>query len=224
MGMARDRVHQLQRDRVERMAVEGSHGIPHGSVRETALALRPPVEGILQERMADVCEVGPNLMRPPRQQFDLHLRDARTMSPHHEATVGSSNPLLGGERCRDARREALPILVVAAMSGEAFEGRLPRASKTERDISFVDAALLKRKREFMVGGVALGDDHDPAGVLVETMDDAGPQHTTDADLWHPRAQGVGEGVVGIPSSRMDDQTRWLVEYEDVFILKEHIER
>src|SRR5271169_3609345 len=74
--------------------------------------------------------------------------------------------------------------------------------------------------------LGLGDDHQPAGVLVEAMDDAGPSHAADAGKAGAamRDQRVDEGAVGVSRGGMDDEAGGLVDDEQICILKTNIER
>ena len=50
----------------------------------------------------------------------------------------------------------------------------------ERDVLFLDFAIVKLPRQLLMGGVVLGDDHHARRPLVEPVHDAGPQLAADA--------------------------------------------
>src|SRR5216683_6213014 len=78
----------------------------------------------------------------------------------------------------------------------------------------------------MVRDLGLGDDHQPARILVEAMHD--PRPSDPADAGQTRAamaeQGVDESTVRVSRGGMDDHAGRLVDDDQMCILEAHIER
>ena len=57
------------------------------------------------------------------------------------------------------------------------------------------------------------------GVLIDAVDDAGAQDSVDAGQALPSGveQAVDQGVVPMPSCRMDDQTLGLVDHQEILV-------
>src|SRR5271169_4445058 len=74
--------------------------------------------------------------------------------------------------------------------------------------------------------LGLGDDHQPAGVLVEAMDDARPSHAADTGKAGAAMgdQRIDEGAVGVSRRGMNDEAGGLVDDDQMCILKTNIER
>ncbi len=70
--------------------------------------------------------------------------------------------------------------------------------------------------------VGFGDDHDAGSVAVEAVDDAGAALATDAGqvVAAMGEQRVHQGAVLVAGSGVDDETRGLVEHQNVFVLVE----
>ena len=78
--------------------------------------------------------------------------------------------------------------------------------------------------ERTVGAVVLGDHHQPGGVLVEAVDDAGAPHPTDAGKALPAMgdQRVDERAGAVSRGGMDDETARLVDDDDVVVLVDDV--
>src|SRR6516225_3925229 len=77
-----------------------------------------------------------------------------------------------------------------------------------------------------MGGPRLGDNHKPAGVLVETMDDTGPANPADPGEAHATVadQRVDECSVRISWRWVDNHACRLVDDNQMCILEADIER
>ena len=77
-----------------------------------------------------------------------------------------------------------------------------------------------------MGGLGLGDDHQTARVLVETMDDTGPANPADpGEVRTAMAdQGVDERAVRVPRRRVNNQPRGLINDDQMCILKADVQR
>ena len=96
----------------------------------------------------------------------------------------------------------------------------------DRQITPVDRVGGKLLGETFVRDVGLGDDQQTRRILVDPMDDSRPRHAAD-----PRQaatavvqQGVDQRAVGISGGRMDDQSRRLVDDQQMFVLEHDPQR
>ncbi|MEA2713160.1 MAG: hypothetical protein QOK27_1121 [Gemmatimonadales bacterium] len=70
-----------------------------------------------------------------------------------------------------------------------------------------------------MGQIGLGHQHEPRGVPVQPMDDAGPPLGPSSQRGAARDQGVDEGVIPMPGSRVNNQAGRLVDDGKVFVLE-----
>ncbi len=77
-----------------------------------------------------------------------------------------------------------------------------------------------------MGLVGLGDHQEAGGVLVDAVDDAGPD-----DPANPRKlaaavveQGVDQGAIEVPCGGMNNQSGWFVDHDQVFVFEHDAER
>ena len=77
-----------------------------------------------------------------------------------------------------------------------------------------------------MGAVVLGDHHQPGGVLVEPVHDAGPPHAADAReaVAAMGDQRIDQGPVPWPAAGMNHQVARLVDDDHVVVLVDDIER
>jgi hypothetical protein len=101
-----------------------------------------------------------------------------------------------------------------------------RQTPHECGIGTVDPAQGKVARQRVMGGLGLGDDHQTARVLVETMDDTGPANPADSGKASAAMtnQGVDECAVRVSRRRVNNQPRGLVDDDQMCILKADIQR
>jgi len=96
---------------------------------------------------------------------------------------------------------------------------LRRLAVDEREIRLLHAPRLERTLERLKGSVVLGDDEAAGRLLVEPMDDARAEHAAHTgqplDVVEER---VHEGPPCVTRCRMHDETRGLVEDEEVPVL------
>lgn len=88
------------------------------------------------------------------------------------------------------------------------------------------AVVGKLGGELGVGTVGLRHHHDPGGVLVEAMDDAGPSHPADARkaLAAVGDQGVHQGAGHVAGGGVDHHPARLVDDDELVVLEQDIER
>ena len=87
------------------------------------------------------------------------------------------------------------------------------------EVDFIDFASGELGAEMLMGVIVPGDDEAPAGFFIESVDDAGTSHATDAaEGTVAMEQGVDDGAVLIAMSRMDDHAAGFIEDRQVFVL------
>ena len=93
---------------------------------------------------------------------------------------------------------ALAVVRVAA-DGRVDDGfRWIDAAVHESEVLLLHRALLQLPREVDVGAVVLGDDEQAGGVLVQAVDDAGPEDAADArQVGAVGEQGVDQRMGGL---------------------------
>src|SRR6266436_2026250 len=179
------------------------------------------VKGIPDQRMAPMGKMNPDLMRSAGGQTAFEagrLRVKRML-----------DAIARVRRFAPAFPDDSHLLAVggaaADVTGDLASAR-SRHTPHERRIGPVDSALGKVDRQGLVGSFGLGDDHQPAGVLVEAVHDARPPNS--ADSGQARAamadQSVDEGAVRVSRRRMDNQSCGLVDDDQMFILEADLER
>ncbi len=79
--------------------------------------------------------------------------------------------------------------------------------------------------ELLLREIGLRDDHQPARVLIDTVDDAWALHAADAGeaVAAMGEQRVDEGAIGIAWGRVDDETGGLVEHEKLIVLIDDVQ-
>src|SRR5205814_9611849 len=108
----------------------------------------------------------------------------------------------GGSRFAAARGDDRHFLAVgwaAADIAADLAGRRHRHAPDEGAVGALDPAPREIARQRAVGGLGLGDDEEPARVLVETMHDPRPAHPADAGeaLAAMRQQRIDQRALGV---------------------------
>ncbi len=76
-----------------------------------------------------------------------------------------------------------------------------RQAVHQGEIAAADGMRLELAGKMVVRGVVLGGDQHPRGILVEAMDDAGPQFAADAgEILAVMQQGVDQGAPLVPGA------------------------
>lgn len=118
------------------------------------------------------------------------------------------------------------LAVHRVASDAVFDAALGFAGNAVDDgeVNLRQSSLTKGLCETAVGDVIFRHDHTAAGVFIEPVNDAGPCLATDtAEVIAVVKERVDERAVGIAGSGVYDEAGWLVEHEDVFVLKEHLQ-
>ena len=91
-------------------------------------------------------------------------------------------------------------------------------------IAALDAVGRELVLQALVGRVALGGHHDPAGALVQAVHDAWPLLAADArEPPHREEEAVDQGAVGVPLAGVDDHAGWLDHHHQVRVLVEDLQ-
>jgi len=103
-------------------------------------------------------------------------------------------------------------------------GFLSRNADDEGEILLSRLALGELGGEAVMGSVTLGHDDDPAGFLVESVDDAGTSGSANRTqvVSAMVEESVDEGVVSSAVARVNDHARGLVDNNEVFVLVKDI--
>jgi len=93
-----------------------------------------------------------------------------------------------------------------------------------REVDFAQTTFRKGFGEAAVGDVVLGNDHAAAGVLIQTVDDAGAHFATDpAEVIAVMEERIDQRAVWVSGRRMHDETRGFVQDEDVLVLEKNLQ-
>ena len=85
-----------------------------------------------------------------------------------------------------------------------------------------DRARLQLSNQLGVRLQRLGHHHQAGGVLVQTMHDTGARHID--DVRHMVQQGIEQGAIGMPGSRVHHQPSRLVDHQQVIVLVNDVQR
>jgi len=97
-------------------------------------------------------------------------------------------------------------------------------SPNERDVLFLNLAIVKLARKLLVRGVVFRDHHHAGGTSIQAVHDAGPQLTTDpAEIGQVMEQGVDERAGSMARRGMYHHAGWFVEHGEIRILVKDIE-
>lgn len=168
------------------------------------------IEEVAGDGMSEMLEVDPDLMGATGVQFDFHM--GRAAQAFEDAVRGAGVAAF-------SHGHALALEAVARNRGVNFAAQSAKLAADDGFVDFLSLARGKLGGEMEVRGVVLGDDEAAAGFLVKTMDNAGPGDAADA-AEPPRAmmeQSVDESVRGVARGGMHDQSRRLVQGQQVVI-------
>ncbi len=154
-----------------------------------------------------------DLVGPPGFQLDPHM-GMRTEAFQH--------PIVADGRLATVHNgHALALLAMTA------DGRVDGAAGDDHadDDGFIDAADTARLQlldQTRLRLQCLGHHHQAGGVLVQPMHDTGARHVD--QVGHVMQQGVEQRAIRMARCRMYHQPCGLVQYQDVFILEDDIQR
>lgn len=177
----------------------------------------PAVGCVSQDRMAEVREVHPDLVRAAG--FESRLHECHVGEPAQDAI-------------RRARLAPAPLAHAHARSialpppdRDVDPPRVaPHDAVHQRQVPLPDDPVLELPAERSVRRLALGDHHDPGRLPIQAVDDARPFHPADArKVSTMREQGVHERACGPAGAGMHDEPGGLVEDQYVRVLPQDVE-
>ncbi len=206
---------------VQRLARKSgkTHALLRGERGQAPRRPRIPIDRIADHRMTALRQVNADLMGSSRTEpaFDerRHIGEG-----FQHAVVGES-----GLPAMRQHRHLLPIARAAADIAADLAGTRCRNAPHQRVIGAAHRPRREGRGEGGVGALAFCDDHEARSILVEAMDDAGATHAADASkaVAAMRQEGVDKGVLGIAGRGMDDETRRLVDDDEVIVLVADVE-
>jgi len=155
----------------------------------------------------------PDLVRAPRRQFAFHQR---------RQSADALDDLVTRLRRLSAPSHHRHFFAVRRVAADgAFDFSLGRHwhAPDQRLVAALECPCFQLPGEVLVGGVVLGHHHQPAGVLVESMHNAGPGNAADARQAVPAMgqQGIDQRSVHMPRRRMHYQALLFVDDDQVLI-------
>jgi hypothetical protein len=174
------------------------------------------VDRIADDGVPGVLEVHPDLVGASGVQRE----------PHQVADVEPCNDLdVGSRRTPVApNSHALAVRVVAADRGLDGRAGLVEVSPRKRRVRAPDGARGHRRRELPMCLIGARDQHEPRGIAIEAVHDAGPPGRPATARGAARGERVHQRVIPVARGGMHHETRRLVDHEQVFVLEHHTQR
>ena len=186
----------------------------------TANVMAAAVGAIACERETEMLEVNANLVGAAGVEHDLDKGGGAEAFEHAEtgacfatfAGIGDGHGAAMGWMARDR--------------GLDFTGSFWEFAAENGVINLFHRAIAELVGKAEVRDIVFGNDQTAAGILVDTMNDAGARVTGDAAELAGAVveQRVNESMLVIPGARVNDKIRWLIDDEEVAVFKENIER
>src|SRR6516165_2847207 len=151
----------------------GDPGTTFAAARDSASRARP-VKRIADQRMPAMGKMHSDLMRSPCREAAL---DKSRLRPE-----GSLDNITRDRRFSFALPDDGHLLAICTAATDVpydLARKRRRQAPDDCGIGSFDPAKGKIVRQCVMGGLCLGDDHEPAGALVETMNDTGSTNPTD---------------------------------------------
>ena len=182
------------------------------------LRLFVAVDQIAQNGVADVGHVDPDLVGPSRLQTAADMGVA-PVALHHFPVGHGFFGVAGGDG------HLLPVGGVPADGGVDGAGVLPEGAADDGFVGPRHGVVLELGGQHGVGQIVFGDSQQSAGVLVDAVDDAGPQLAVDAGevIAHGVQQAVDQGIVLMTDGRVDHQALGLVDHHHILVLIDDVQ-
>jgi hypothetical protein len=179
------------------------------------------VDPIADQRVAAMGEMDPDLVGPTRGEtaFDKRCRGL-------ERALDSIASDRRFPPCRGDNRHFFSVYRAAAnVARDLADGRR-RYAPDESGVCAIDSSGSEVTGQSLMRGLGLGNDHQPARILIEAVNDSRAADPADAGQGAAAMaqQGVDEGAVRVSRSGMDNHARRLVDNDQMFILEADIER
>ena len=180
----------------------------------TALRRSGAVERVARHRVTYGGQVHPDLVSSAGDQVQLEQR------PAGEALA---DPISG--HCRPPGRDnghPRPMTGISSNRRLDAPGVGNDGALNQSQIRLLDVAVLELGHQAGLGLVVLGHHQQAARVAVKTMDDTRTLHAGDAAVLGAACQqGIDERATGMTRRRMNDQTRGLVDDQQVLVFVDH---
>jgi hypothetical protein len=176
------------------------------------------VEGVAEDRAAEVAEVDPDLVGATGAGFALD--EGAAVGAGKDAVVGGGVAAVAGF----GNVHLLPVDAVAGDGGIDRAGAVAGRAANEGEVGFFDLAVGELFGEGAVREIVFSNDEAAAGFLVEAVDDAGTFHA--ADLREMAAvvkEGGNKGAVGVARAGVDDHAGRFVQDDESFVFKKDVE-
>ena len=171
------------------------------------------VDGIADQRMADRLQMHAYLVRTTGFKRAFNQRTVEKAFDDAIMRARRLAALRHGHACPLPRMPSDRRIDRAAVFDEAARQRI---------VMTLDRARLQLAHQIGLRFGRASHDHQPAGVLVEAMDDTGARHPI--ELRGMVEQGIEQGAMPVAATGMYDQPGRLVDDHQAFILENHIER
>lgn len=178
---------------------------------------RSAVQGVAQNRMANRCEMYPDLVCPACK--DAKREVGRMAQPLQD-------PPLGECRFSMLAAHGHPLAVNRVATDRPFNAPsvLPQSPPCEGQIGLAHTSFLELRCQGLVRDVVFGDKEEPGGIFVQPVDDAWSDMSADpGEILTMVEKSVNKGAAIVPCSRMYDEARRLVEDQEVTILVHNVE-
>ena len=186
--------------------------------RQPGHGLFGPVHRVPQDGVADVGQMDPDLVGAARLQTAAQMGDAGI--PGDDLPVGHGLPAP-----LPHHRHALAVHRMAADGGVHGAAVLPKIPHRQAFIGPGQGVVRQLGRQGQMGCIVFGGDNEAAGVPVDAVDDAGTLLAPDAGQTFPAViqQGVDQGAVRMPRSRVHHHASGLVHHDDILVLIHHVQ-
>ena len=180
----------------------------------------PTINRVADDRMSDGGHMDANLVGP--SGFQTAFDQGRAAESFQQAPMSDralAPPLLDDRDFLAVGRRA---------SERGVDGSAPAfgQARDDRAVTAINAVLGELRGKTLMGRVGFGNHQQPGRILVDAVDNTGPCNA--ANPRQPPGAVVEEGVdecsVKIASGWMDNKARWLIDNEQMVILKDNVER
>jgi hypothetical protein len=205
--------HRRARGRVDEAELRGVQG-ETGDLDRVALGLA--VDGIAEHWMFQEREVDPDLVRAAGAELGLDERGRaeRFDRPEHGVRRASA----GARRERGAARAR-----ARAADAARHHDLAPECAAGEREVAALDGVAAELALQALGREVRERKHHDAGGVAVEPVHDVNPARAA-AAAFDLRRRAAHSRVLLPVERRVGEQSRGLVDNQDVVVEEEHLDR
>ena len=171
-----------------------------------------PVDRIPDHRMSHVLQMHPDLVGPPSVQ--LQAKEIDNAKPRDYKCIGP------GRASGSDDRHALSILRMSRHRGIDLKRAGIQVAPGKRSVSAPHPASSDRSSQAPVGQIGLRHHHQPRGIPVQPVDDAGPALCPSGQCRAPGDQCIDQGVVPVSRRGMYHQAGGLVDDCEVLVFED----